>query len=166
MRYVRSHAAQLGLDSHRLVAIGSSAGGHLAIATALFDGIDENGEDPAVSCRPDAVIMLSPVIDTSEKGYGHAKIGERWRELSPLHQVRAGLPPMLLFHGTADRTVPFAGAEAFHAAAVKAGNVCEFVIGGQGAHVYVMKEERAYKECLRRIAAFLVSMGILSGTGK
>ena len=30
------------------------------------------------------------MIDTSVAGYGNAKIGARWQELSPAHRVRAG----------------------------------------------------------------------------
>jgi acetyl esterase len=159
MRFVRAHAVALGLDPQRLVAMGSSAGGHLAIGTALFDDVGEKGEDLAVSCRPDALILLWPVIDTSAEGYGQAKIGDRWRELSPLHQVRSGLPPTLHFHGTADATVPFQGARAFHEAMLKAGNPCEFVAGPNGAHGFAMNEASAYAEALRRIEAFLTPLG-------
>ena len=43
MRYVRAHAAELGIDPQKIVANGGSAGGHLAAGTALFDGVDEAG---------------------------------------------------------------------------------------------------------------------------
>ncbi|MBI5381796.1 MAG: alpha/beta hydrolase [Opitutae bacterium] len=161
MRYVRSHAAELGLDPQRLIAIGSSAGGHLAVATALFDEVNDPGDDLKVSCRPDALILLWPVIDTSTEGYGNAKIGERWRELSPLHQVRPGLPNTFLAHGTADATVPFKGAEAFHQAMLKAGNRCDFVVGPDGGHGYMMKDAAAYADALRKFEAFLSSLGLL-----
>jgi len=159
LRYVRAHAAELGLDPHRLVAMGSSAGGHLAVGTALFDGVDDAGDDRAISCRPDALVLLWPVIDTSADGYGNAKLGERWRELSPLLRVRAGLPPTLLFHGTADATVPFAGARAFHEAMRQAKNECEFVIGPNGGHGFAMNEATAYLDALQRIEAFLIPLG-------
>ncbi len=159
VRYLRAHAAQLGLDPHRVVVMGSSAGGHLAAGTALFDDVNDEADDRAISCRPDAMILLWPVIDTSAEGYGNAKIGERWRELSPRHQVRAGLPPTLLFHGTADTTVPFAGARAFHTAMLAAKNECEFVIGPNGGHGFAMNEAVAYADALRRIEAFLTPLG-------
>jgi hypothetical protein len=88
-------------------AVGS-AGGHVAAGTALFDGIDESGESQGkaapvaeASCVPDVLVLLFSVIDTSKAGYGNAKIGERWRELSPVHQVHGKVPPTLIFHGTA-----------------------------------------------------------------
>jgi acetyl esterase/lipase len=102
MRYLRAHAAELGIDPEHIVAGGRSAGGHVAAATALFDGVDEPGEDTKVSCVPNALALYSAVLDTSEQGYGKDTIGERWEELSPLRHVRAGLPPTLVLHGIRD----------------------------------------------------------------
>ena len=161
LRYVRAHATDLGIDPHRIVAHGGSAGGHLAAATALFDGYDEPGEDAAVSCVPDALVLLFPVIDTSTNGYGHARLGERWREISPLHHVRPGVPPTLIFHGTGDVTTPFAGAKAFTEAMAAAGNRCELVVHEGGAHGYLMRDQALYDETERRTEAFLASLGFL-----
>ena len=47
VRYVRSHAGELGIDPGKVVVSGASAGGHLAAATALFDEVNEKGEDSA-----------------------------------------------------------------------------------------------------------------------
>jgi acetyl esterase/lipase len=161
VRYVRAHAAELGIDPGRIVVSGGSAGGHLAAATALFDEVEEESDDRSVSCRPDALILLFPVIDTSPEGYGHAKIGERWRELSPVHHVRAGLPPTLLFHGTGDTVTPFAGAKAFHEAMLAAGNRCDFDVNEGGKHGYLMFEEPLYEDTLEKSAAFLASLGFI-----
>lgn len=159
VRYVRTHAADMGIDPTKIAVSGGSAGGHLAAATALFDGVDETGEDTGVSCRPDALILLFPVIDTSAEGYGQAKIGERWRDLSPVHHVRAGLPPTLTFHGTGDTVTPFAGARAFHEAMLAAGNRSELVVNEGGVHGYLMRQESLYEETLAKSAAFLKSLG-------
>ena len=155
--YVRGHAADLGIDPGRIVVSGASAGGHLALATVLFDFEATETASP-VSCRPKALVLLSPVVDTSIRGYGNSKLGSRWRDLSPVDQVRAGMPPTLIFHGTADATVPYAGALAFTEAMQRAGNRCELVTQAGGIHTYSMKDPELYSATLRRIEAFLTTV--------
>lgn len=161
MRYVRAHAAELGIDPEKIVVNGGSAGGHLAASTALFDGVDEAGEDTSVSCTPNALVLFFPVIDTSVEGYGMAKIGDRWRELSPVHQVRPGVPPTLIFHGTGDTVTPFKGAQAFHDAMLKAGNRCELVVTEGAAHGYLMRKPAPYNEAVHKTEAFLKTLGFI-----
>jgi len=161
MRYVRSHAAELGIDPQKIIVSGGSAGGHLAAATALFDNVNEDSDDLKVSPVPNALVLLFPVIDTSKEGYGNAKIGERWEELSPVHHVRAGLPPTIIFHGTGDTVTPFAGAKAFHDAMLKAGNRCELDINEGGAHGYLMRSKPLFDDTLQKTDVFLKSLGLL-----
>jgi acetyl esterase/lipase len=164
VRYVRAHAEELGIDPQQIIANGGSAGGHLAAGTALFEGVDEAGEDPSVSSTPNAMVLYFPVIDTSPEGYGAAKIGSRWREISPLHHVRSGAPPTLILHGTGDTVTPFRGAQAFHDAMLKAGNRCELVPAEGGAHGYLMRDRAMYEEALQRTETFLASLGFLPAT--
>lgn len=160
VRYVRSHAGELGVDPEKIIVSGGSAGGHLAAATAMFD-VNEDSDDLKVSPTPSALILLFPVIDTSTEAYGNARIGERWKELSPAHNVRAGLPPTITFHGTADPTTPFKGAHAFHDAMLKAGNRSELVVNEGGAHGYLMRTQPLFDECLTKSDAFLASLKLL-----
>jgi acetyl esterase/lipase len=161
MRHVRAHAAELGIDPQKIVASGGSAGGHLAAATALFDGVNEATDDLKVSPAPNAMVLLFPVIDTSTEGYGNAKIGERWQEISPVHHVRAGVPPTIIFHGTADPTTPFKGAKLFQEEMQKAGNRCELDINEGGVHGYLMRTQELYDDTMRKTEAFLKSLGLL-----
>ncbi len=161
LRYVRAHARELGVDLNRIVVSGGSAGGHVAAATALFDGIDEKGEDTKVSCRPDAMVLLFPVIDTSKEGYGNAKCGPDWKKISPVDHVRPGLPPTITFHGTGDTTTPFAGAKRFHEAMLKAGNTSELVVNEGGRHGYLMFDKTLYDETMKKTEAFLRASGML-----
>lgn len=162
VRYVRAHASELGVDPQKIIVSGGSAGGHLAAATALFNGVNEAGEDTTVSTVPNALVLLFPVIDTSKEGYGNAKAGDRWQEISPLHQVRSGLPPTLTFHGTGDTVTPFKGAQQFHEAMLKAGNQSELVVNEGGVHGYLMRTQALYDECLKKSDAFLRSKGFIA----
>jgi acetyl esterase/lipase len=160
VRYVRAHAKELGVDPQRIVASGGSAGGHVAAATALFDGVDEAGEDTAVSSVPNALVLLFPVIDTSAEGYGNAKCGPDWRRISPAHQVKPALPPTITFHGTGDTVTPFKGARIFHEAMLKAGNRSELVVNDGGRHGYLMFDRNLYEETMERTGAFLAGIGL------
>jgi acetyl esterase/lipase len=161
VRYLKAHAAELGIDPAKIVVSGGSAGGHVAAATALFDGVDEASDDAQVSSTPAALILLFPVIDTSKAGYGNAKCGDRWQTVSPLHQVRKNLPPTLVFHGTGDTVTPFAGAKAFHEAMQAAGNRCELDVNDGGKHGYLMFEDSLYQDTLAKSEKFLRSLNLL-----
>lgn len=160
VRYVRAHAAELGVDPARIVASGGSAGGHVAVSTALFAAFDAPGEDRSVSAEPNALVLFFPVIDTSKEGYGNAKIGERWRELSPAHNVRPGLPPTLVFHGTGDVTTPFKGAQLFHDEMRKAGNRVQLDVNEGGGHGYLLVERGIFEDTLTKTETFLRSVNM------
>lgn len=161
VRYVRAHAAEFGIDPQKIIVSGGSAGGHLAAATALFDEVNETGEDLSVPCLPNALVLLFPVIDCSKEGYGNAKIGDRWEEISPVHHVRAKLPPTLTFHGTGDTVTPYIGAKTFHENMLKAGNRSELVTHEGGAHGYLMRDQALLNDTLTRSDAFLREVGLL-----
>lgn len=161
VRYVRSHAQDFGIDPDRIVIAGASAGGHLATSTILFDNVDDPQDDLSVSSQPNAMVLLFPVIDTSAEGYGQKKIGERWKDLSPVDHVRKDLPPTITFHGTADKTTPFAGAKRFHEEMLAAGNRSELVVNEGGNHGYLMWEESVYLDAIEKTAEFLDSLELL-----
>ena len=161
VRYLRTHAEELGIDPGKIVVSGGSAGGHIAAGTALFSAVNEESDDLTVSCRPDLLILYYPVIDTSEDGYGQAKIGERWRELSPVEHVKPDLPDTLLLHGTGDTVTPFAGAKLFHQRMIEAGNSCELIAHEGGRHGYFIFDLELFSEAMQQTETFLTRHQIL-----
>jgi len=164
MRWVRAHATEFGIDADRIAAGGGSAGGHLAAAVATLREFDDKADDLKVSPSPQALVLFNPVLDTAEisaDGFGDKKLAA-----SPLHNVRKGLPPTIIFHGTADTTVPFTQATRFCEAMTKQGSRCEVKAyeGRQhGFFNYGRGDNEDFKTTLRAADDFLTSLGWLKG---
>lgn len=161
IRYLKAHASELGIDPDKIIVSGGSAGGHVAASTALFTGIDDPQDDKSISPVPAALVLLYPVIDTSPQGYGTSKCGKDWKAISPAHQVKPGVPPTIIFHGTGDTVTPFAGAKLFKDEMDKAGNRCELVVKEGGRHGYLIFNQEDYEATLKKTDEFLASVPAL-----
>jgi len=141
IRWMRAHATDLGIDANRIAASGGSAGGHLAAAMALVQGLDEKGEDLKISSVPNALALFNPALDLGAPRL-REMFGARVLDISPLHHVRKGAPPAIIFHGTADTTVPFKQAEDFCAAMKMQGNRCELMPYEGRAWIFQLRARR------------------------
>ena len=117
VRWVRAHADDFKIDSHRIGIMGSSAGGHLASTLVThFDAGDTNSADKIEqqSSRPDLGILCYAVISMGEfthKGSLHNLLGtnaspQLVKLLSNELQVTANTPPCFLWTTFEDKTVP------------------------------------------------------------
>lgn len=174
IRWVRRHAPRLGIDPDRIAAAGGSAGGHLAACTGVVPGSEAEGEDLSISSAPNAMVLFNPAcvlapvegvsLPLSDRAEEiRRRVGVASRDLSPFHHVARGQPPCLIFHGTADPTIPIRTAELFGEAMRRAGNRCELVrFEGEGHGFFnLSRGARCYEETLRRMDAFFVSLGWL-----
>ncbi len=168
VRWVRQNKKMLGIDPDKIVTSGGSAGGHIAVCTALIEGVED---DPKlkVSSVPNAMILFNPVVNTTAEGYGANKLVGHETDLSPLHHVRPNLPPTLLFHGTCDTTVPYQNAVDFVAAMTAQGNDCTLISAFGENHGFFNSPnfrasagDRNYKRAMRESAIFLAKLGYIS----
>lgn len=169
IRWVRQHAAEFGIDPDRIVAAGGSAGGHVAACTGVIEGHEEAGEDTGVSSVPNAMILFNPVLDTTDQGFGARNFkSEQQTEISPCHHAWKGIVPTIVFHGTADKAVPFENAERFTRLMKEAGNECVLVpFEGKdhgffnGSFFRKGNGDADYEVTMKRSIEFLKALGIL-----
>ena len=161
IRWMRQHAAELGVDPNRIAAGGGSAGGHVAATTGVIDGLDEQTEDLTTSSRPNAMVLFNPATDVAN----NPRWGARALEGSPLQHVDEGDSPAILFHGRSDRAVPYATAVAFCDAMQDAGNRCELVgFDGRPHGFFNYHRSRvAYTNTVWHMDRFLASLGYVEG---
>lgn len=184
VRYLRKHAARLGIDPDRIAAGGGSAGGHLAAATATITEFDEPGEDQNISSRPDALVLFNPALMLAElQGTDllpeefEKKVAEKInipaQRLSPIHHLSDKVPPTIIFHGQADDEVPYASSKLFHdkLIALKCqsemksyeGQAHGFFNFGRKAQPPVPVGSSNFVETTREMDRFLSSLGYLVG---
>lgn len=119
IRFLRTKASNYGLDSSRIGAWGSSAGGHLVALLGVTDrsvGFEGSSGWMNQSSQVQGVVdMWGPTDLTIFKGnslllepvFGTADYqSEILRRASPLTYVSKGAPPFLILHGEKDNVVP------------------------------------------------------------
>ncbi len=146
VRYVRSHAAELGVEKNRIGVWGFSAGGHLAgYLAAVHDAGNSHATDPIdrVSDRPDFAILsyarlsMDPSIPraTSLEGLlGNDPSLAMVEQVSVAPHVTRDTSPSFIYSTTADQTVDSLNATAYYDAMKRAGAPVELHIFERGPH--------------------------------
>jgi len=166
MRWVRGRAGKLGIDPDRLASAGGSAGGHLAAFVGMVDGGDAADDDKSIAAKSNAMVLFNPVCDNGPGGWGHQRVGDRYKEFSPFHNITKDDPPAIVFLGSADKLVPVKTAQDFQARMHAAGIVSELMIfAGQphGFFNYGRSDNKYYDATVRAMDRFLASLGWLQG---
>ena len=163
IRWIRANAERLNVDPDRIAAGGGSAGGHVAAAAATVPGLDED-TDQDIRPTPDALVLFNPVYDNGPDGYGHDRVKARYYEISPMHNIKEGMAPAIVFFGTEDKLVPVSTAERFKRRMFEVGSRSELILfegQGHGFFNHGRSENRFYEETVAQMDHFLTSLGFL-----
>ncbi len=105
LRFIRREARTLQIDPDRLVVVGADAGGQLATGAATIAYYNNRYDDQRIPARPNAQVLLAPLLDLGPEQTGNALVGAAWPTFSPLHTVTRAIPPTLLLTGKNDSLV-------------------------------------------------------------
>ncbi|MGI9059451.1 MAG: alpha/beta hydrolase family protein [Ktedonobacteraceae bacterium] len=173
--YLRTIAARYKLDLNRIVTIGHSAGGQLALWLAARRKITLDSP-LAVANSPDApplalrgAISLAGVNDLERSwqfnlGSGAAtellggsvtSVPERYAAASPAAMLPLGIPQVLI-HGTEDDRVPYAMSESYFADAQAAGDDIKLItLEGEDHFVLIDIQAAAWEKTVQALRTLL-----------
>jgi 3-dehydroquinate dehydratase type II len=137
--HLRTLATELPLDLDRVVAIGHSAGGHLALWAAARPQLASGTPNPGIEVPLLATVALAPVSDlvaAQREGIGDGAAEDfvrrtpedgpdRYRTASPAELLPLRVPQIIL-HGTADDAVPVSMSRSYAKAAAAAGDIVTY----------------------------------------
>lgn len=172
--YLIKNAKELNIDVNKIVIMGGSSGGHLALMGGLL-GNDHrfDGNCPGVeNIKVAAIIDKYGITDVWDWGYGKnitSKSATRWlgdkatdqkfaASVSPITYVNKNSPPTFIVHGDADPTVPYQQSVDLHNKLVEAGVKTEFITVPGGQHGKFEKDKNS--EINKAIAAFIMSLEV------
>lgn len=169
--YMTRHARELHIDTNRIVMMGSSAGGHLALMAGLLQNDHRfDGNCPGTDVKVVAVIDKYGITDVHDWATGpvRSKSAEAWlgsrglayaAEVSPLTYVKRSSPPVLVIHGDADKVVGYLQSVTLHNKLEAAGVATKLVTVPGGGHGRFTPEQN--QEVDREITVFLKRVGVV-----
>jgi acetyl esterase/lipase len=176
IQLVRAQAADLHVQPNRIVAIGFSAGGHLAaLATTQSVPGDPNSADPVerISSRPDFLVLGYPWLGAVSMDTSHLNYCKQFNlmdqcekltaEYSPELFVSNKMPPTFIYHTYNDQTVPIEQSLRFFDALRKAGVSAEMHVFANGSHGSGLgKGDAALGQWPALLEAWLRANGVLT----
>jgi acetyl esterase/lipase len=152
IRWVRSHASELGIDPNRVILGGDSAGTEIAVVSAMSKDFNDPKDDPAIPTSATALLLYNPAFTPPHN---------EDPKLEPFMYASASMPPLILFSGTKDG---WRGPSTKFLSDCKAAGVKgEMWVAPDQLHGFSGHPNWLQATCIKA-DAFLISLGLLSGT--
>jgi acetyl esterase/lipase len=165
--WFRKNSRRWNVDSGRIIVMGRSVGGYLALLTGLANKNAGLGSEPDVAAvvnfwgitdMEDAVTGPVPLPFAVKWMPGESQRGNLPMRLSPMAYVRKDVPPVLTIHGTEDEVIPYQHGVKLTRALRDAGADAEMISIPRGGHPV---SAELLKPVYPQIWEFLQRRGIL-----
>lgn len=125
VKYLKFHSSQFNIDSRNIILAGQSAGGNLALVSSMASntGIFASESFREISPEVSGVITIGAIYDLESKILSkntkqnidlYLQDSRQASAASPSSYImQTSLPPMLIFHGDNDKSIPYSEAESF-----------------------------------------------------
>jgi acetyl esterase/lipase len=170
--YAVQHAKELNIDPNKIVIMGGSAGGHLALMAGLlqndnkFDGDYKNVKGYTIAAiidkyGPTDLTNLQAVKGKSVANWlgGYVDNNKFKESVSPIFYVKKTSPPVYIVHGDSDPTVPYQQSIDLKKKLDELGVKNQFKTIPGGVHGKFTKEQNT--EISKEVAAFLRELGVV-----
>ena len=166
IRWIKENAESLKINPDKIVVGGQSAGGQLALSTALLDSINEKTDNLKINPMPCAILLYSSNVNTME-AWIDMLLGKRREEIwsiSPYHNLKKNMPPVIEFRGDEDDQVLPYTVGMFKARMLELDNYYEEYVYPGRKH-YLAPDNKKYatyfdEEILEKTDAFLKKFGL------
>jgi dienelactone hydrolase len=108
------------------------------------------------------------VFDNGPEGYGYERVKDRYREISPIHNIAKGTPPTIVFLGSEDKHTPVATAQKYKKLMEEKSSRCELRVYEGQKHGFFnlhksFSEPKYFYQTVIETDQFLQSLGYLEG---
>ncbi len=163
IRFLRKQASFLKIDEQKIVAIGGSAGGYLAIGSGLLNDYNDTEDDSSISASPNLSILFNPLLDTGPGTFASQFFGTDFQRHSPIHNISQGAPACLILSGSEDKVANPDLVMQFQQKMLDSENICEVVIYEGADHGFFNYEHKEnFISTVMEVDKFLISQNFLN----
>lgn len=93
IRWFKQHAEELGIDPNRIIAGGTSAGGHISALATMSPQLDDPADPKGIDTSVVGYIWVNPAFSGGDR---------RTPEIDLMRHMKAEMPPTIVFFGEKD----------------------------------------------------------------
>jgi acetyl esterase/lipase len=150
IRWLKTKAAEFGIDPQKVIAGGGSAGGHVAVLATRQTGLDDPSDDTSIDTKAAAYVLFNPAFEQKD---------QTDREVDALQHIGGDMAPAIVFFGDQD-SAWLPGWDAVYARLAEAGARVEYWQAPGHKHGFFNRTSRQ-RTLLQKADRFLASLGLL-----